>query len=207
MLERLFVPAILALMALLVLALPIFPHEEPASVELRPPVENDADLLGGDDGQLEEPPAAPQQISGEPVTGAMTLSVPKLGIRNLPVPTGSTQEELDQEGVIRLQDSGRPGQTGANTFIVGHTLGFQQTAVPYVFYELESLRPGDKIVLKDNSKRYVYRVYDEMTVRPQDHWATHPVEGKTIVSLQGCTPIPTFEHRLVVRGELVSSQS
>jgi sortase A len=30
------------------------------------------------------------------------------------------------------------------------------------------------------------------------------VEGMTVVSLQSCTPIPTFENRLVVRGELVS---
>jgi sortase (surface protein transpeptidase) len=30
------------------------------------------------------------------------------------------------------------------------------------------------------------------------------VEGKTVISLQSCIPIPTFENRLIVRGELVS---
>jgi len=30
------------------------------------------------------------------------------------------------------------------------------------------------------------------------------VEGETVISLQSCVPIPTFEHRLIVRGELVS---
>ncbi len=54
------------------------------------------------------------------------------------------------------------------------------------------------------AKNYTFRVYDLMTVEPGDFWVTYPVEGKTVISLQSCTPIPTFEHRLVVRGELVS---
>jgi sortase (surface protein transpeptidase) len=33
---------------------------------------------------------------------------------------------------------------------------------------------------------------------------TYPVESKTVVSLQTCVPILTFENRLIVRGELVS---
>jgi sortase A len=33
---------------------------------------------------------------------------------------------------------------------------------------------------------------------------TYPEDGRTIISLQTCTPAPTFEKRLVVRGELVS---
>ena len=43
-----------------------------------------------------------------------------------------------------------------------------------------------------------------MTVRPEDFWATYPVSDKTVISLQSCTPIPTFENRLIVHGELVS---
>ena len=43
-----------------------------------------------------------------------------------------------------------------------------------------------------------------MTVKPEDLWITYPVDGKTTISLQTFTPIPTFKNRLVVRGELVS---
>ena len=43
-----------------------------------------------------------------------------------------------------------------------------------------------------------------MTVQPEDLWITYPVDGKTTISLQTFTPIPTFKNRLVVRGELVS---
>lgn len=48
------------------------------------------------------------------------------------------------------------------------------------------------------------RVYDRLTVEPGGYWVTYSVEGKIVISLQSCTPIPTFENRLVVRGELVS---
>jgi sortase (surface protein transpeptidase) len=34
---------------------------------------------------------------------------------------------------------------------------------------------------------------------------TYPTQNrKTIISLQTCTPIPTFENRLIVQGELVT---
>ena len=48
-------------------------------------------------------------------------------------------------------------------------------------------------------------VYDRMTVEPDDTWVTYPVEGRTVVSLQTCVPIPTFENRLIVRARPRSS--
>jgi sortase A len=67
------------------------------------------------------------------------------------------------------------------------------------------MMPGDEILLEGaDGRRYAFRVYDRLTVEPDDFWVTYPVEGKTTVSLQTCTPIPTFENRLIVRGELVT---
>ncbi|MGH3088652.1 MAG: sortase domain-containing protein, partial [Rubrobacteraceae bacterium] len=95
---------------------------------------------------------------------------------------------------------------GSNTFIVGHALGFMQTKVPYIFYELDEMDPGDEIIVTDPTGReYTFRVFDKMTVRPEDYWVTYPAdEDETTISLQSCVPIPTFENRLIVRGELVS---
>lgn len=193
------------------LALPIIPRAESASVDLgTAEIEPAANkLLGENDAPLAEPPESPPKASEKAATGVpqamMTLTVPKLGIKNLAVPTAATQAALDREGIIHLQNTGVPWQEGSNTFIVGHALGFMRTKVPYVFYKLDTMRPGDEIIIKDTAgKEYVYRVYDLMTLRPADYWATYPVAGKTTVSLQTCTPIPTFENRLVVRGELVS---
>ena len=37
---------------------------------------------------------------------------------------------------------------------------------------------------------------------PPTYHVTFPTPGKNVVSLQTCTPIPTFEQRLVVQAEL-----
>jgi sortase A len=196
---------LICLTALVLGALPVVPRAQTASVELHPAqVETDRTLLGENGAELEDPAGAatPTAGGGE---ATMTLTVPRLDIEDVPVPTGSTQEELDREGIIRLESSGVPWQEGSNTFIVGHALGFLRTRVPYVFYDLDKMRPGDEILVEDSiGETYTFRVYDYMTVRPEDFWVTYPVEGKTTISLQSCTPIPSFENRLVVRGELVS---
>ena len=134
----------------------------------------------------------------------MTLTVPKLGLEDIPVPTADSQVALDREGIIRFEETGVPWEEGSNTFIVGHALGFLYTRVPYAFYELEKMEPGDEIIAEaPNGEEYIFRVYDRMTVRPVDYWVTYPEDGRTIISLQTCTPAPSFKDRLVVRGELV----
>ena len=187
--------------------LPVIPQSETTSVDLKTAgIEPASKLLGENQSTLRNPP----RESGPPETveardgGIMTLTVPKLGLKNVAVPTASTQARLDRVGIIHLANTGLPWQEGSNTFLVGHRLGFMRTKVPYAFYKLDKMRPGDKVVARDTSgKSYVYRVYDVLTVRPSDYWVTYPVDGKTVISLQTCAPIPTFENRLVVRAELV----
>jgi sortase A len=194
----------LVLLGLLVL--PIVPETQTASVELRTAeAQNIGTLLGENSPELGTPPETLRPTDQGNVAGAMSLTVPRLGLKDVALPTGSTQAELDREGVLRLRGSGLPWQEGSNTFIAGHALGFPRTKVPYAFYELGEMMPGDEILLEGaDGQRYAFRVYDRLTVEPDDFWVTYPVEGKTTVSLQTCTPIPTFENRLIVRGELVT---
>ena len=192
---------------LCLLALPILPEKETASAKLSTAqVENTATLLGENSPRLGVPEKVPRVTPGGGNTSAaMKITVPRLGLKNVAVPTGSKQAELDREGILRVRGSGLPWIAGSNTFITGHALGFPRTRVPYVFYKLGKMKPGDEIFIEDKEgHEYTFRVYDLMTVEPNDYWTTYPVEGKTIVSLQSCTPIPTFENRLIVRGELVS---
>ena len=204
--------ALIPLLVLGLLSLPIVPETETASVELRTAeVQNTGTLLGENSPQLEVPSGDPPEVpkpAGRAAKGEMTLTVPKLGLEGVAVPTGSRQAQLDREGILRLGGSGLPWREGSNTFIAGHALGFPRTRVPYAFYELEKLAPGDRIMIEAaGGRRYTFKVYDRMTVEPDDLWVTYPVEGKTVVSLQTCTPIPSFENRLVVRGELVDATS
>ena len=196
---------LVSLGALGLAALPVLPQTQTASAELRPvQMENTGTLLGENTSGLQAPPEAARPTGGRGAAGTMTLTVPKLDLKDVAVPTGSTQDELDREGIIHLEGTGVPWQEGSNTFIVGHALGFMWTRVPYVFYELDKMEPGDEIIVEDpTGEEYVFQVYDRMTVRPADYWVTYPEDGRTIISLQTCTPTPTFENRLVVRGELV----
>jgi sortase A len=189
------------------MALPILPENETASAKLRTAqVENTGTLLGENSPQLEVPKKAPKVTSGrENTSAALKITVPRLGLKDVVVPTGWRQAELDREGILRVRGSGLPWIAGSNTFITGHALGFPRTRVPYAFYKLGKMKVGDEIFVEDKEgQEYTFRVYDLMTVEPNDYWATYPVEGKTVISLQSCTPIPTFENRLIVRGELVS---
>jgi len=192
---------------LCLLVFPVLPVKETASAKLRTAeVENTGTLLGENSPELGAPQEAPKVTSGERnISAAMRITVPKLGLKDVAVPTGSKQSDLDREGILRLRGSGLPWIEGSNTFITGHALGFPRTRVPYSFYKLDRMKPGDKIIVEDKERqKYMFIVYDLMTVEANDYWTTYPVEGKTIISLQSCTPIPTFENRLIVRGELVS---
>jgi len=194
-----------SLAALCLLFLPVWPERETSSVELRTQeVVNTGALLGeGADGAQTAPADAPPPESPTPKN--MKLTVPKLGLEDVAVPTGFRQEELDREGLLRMKESGLPWEEGSNTFIAGHALGYPWTRVPRAFHDLGKLAPGDAVFLESaDGRRYAFRVYDRMTVEPDDTWVTYPVEGRTVVSLQTCVPIPTFENRLIVRAELVS---
>jgi len=202
------VSVLLVCLALLGLAtLPAYPRTETASVMLRPAeVENARKLLGeSPTGERADFGRRASLQGGSSEGGTMTLSVPKLGLEDIPVPTADSQVALDREGIIRFEDTGVPWEEGSNTFVVGHALGYLWTRTPYVFYELDQLKPGDEIIAKDQAdNEYVFEVYDQVTVKPEDFWVTYPIPNKTTISLQTCTPIPTFENRLIVRGELVS---
>jgi sortase A len=165
---------------------------------------NTGSLLGEGTPRAETPPADAPAPPEAPTSTYIKLTVPRLGLKDVAVPTGFRQAELDREGLLRMKESGLPWEEGSNTFIAGHALGFPWTRVPRAFHHLDMLAPGDMIFLKSaDGRRYAFEVYDRMTVEPDDTWVTYPVEGKTTVSLQSCTPVPTFEHRLIVRGELV----
>ncbi|WP_166398690.1 sortase [Rubrobacter marinus] len=189
-------------------ALPAYPTTETASLDLRPTeVENARTLLGeSPGGEKAQPGSGGGRDAGTAGPGGapMTLSIPKLGLEDVEVPTADSQVALDREGIIRLKGTGSPWQEGSNTVIVGHALGYVFTKVPYVFYELDEMEPGDEIVLENQAgEEFTFRVYDRLVVRPEDYWVTYPVQDKTIVSLQTCTPIPSFEKRLIVRAERV----
>ncbi len=148
-------------------------------------------------------PPAPAPLP-KPTDTRLLLTVPRLGLADITVGDSPKQSYLDQEGIMHLSETGFPFKRNSNTYIAGHAGDFGGSRIPNVFRNLNSLRQEDLIALRDaNGKVYNYRVYERLVVNPRDVWVTDPIPGKKIVSLQTCFPAPTYEKRLIVRGELV----
>jgi sortase A len=83
-------------------------------------------------------------------------------------------------------------------------MGYRGTWSRMIFYNLDKLKEGDRVVLKDRTGRpYEYRVCESFLADPADSWVMGQVRGRDMVTLQTCTPYPTFEKRLIVRADRV----
>lgn len=147
-----------------------------------------------------EKPAVPRDTS-------MTLTVPKMErVQGVPVYTAPASDTgtLDR-GAMHVEGTGWPWETGSNTYIAGHRLGYKGTDSYLQFFDLPKLRNGDEVVLTDaNGTTYTYRVFRKFRVDPSDYQVTGPVPGKSVVSLQTCT-LPYYNQRLIVQAELVGT--
>jgi len=52
-------------------------------------------------------------------------------------------------------------------------------------------------------KSYKYRVIESFVAKPNDSWVMGQVRDRDLLTLQTCTPVPTFEKRLIVRAERI----
>jgi sortase A len=135
----------------------------------------------------------------------MSLSINALGLKDVPVISSDSTRALDQ-GVVHLPGTSYPWSDTPerNVYLAGHRLGWPGTGSHLVFYRLNQLSRGDMITLRDREGgRYDYMVIESFTVGPLDRWVTGRVRGRDLLTLQTCTPIPTFEERLIVRAERI----
>ena len=148
--------------------------------------------------------------SAAPADTMMYLSVPAMGISDIPVVEGISEASLSQ-GAGHMPGTGYPWVPGSNTYIAGHRLGYPGTPSDHVFWNLPNLVQGDQILLTDSSgTTYTYAVSEIFEVSPTDLSVTAPT-GDDVVTLQTCTedygdywtPGPNWFVRYVVRAERV----
>ena len=147
-------------------------------------------------------------VSAAPRDQDMTLTVPSMKrVKEIPVYSDTAKDETAlRNGTLHVDDTGFPWQEEANVYIAGHRLGYPRTDSFFVFWDLNELKKGRRILLTDSEgTRYVYRVFDRQIVGPHEVSIKKPIEGKNIVSLQTCT-LPNYSDRLVVRAELVNTK-
>ena len=145
----------------------------------------------------------PRRFAPDPDAG-LTLTLPSLGVFNAPVYDSDSNAALEA-GVSHVPETSMPWDRGAqrNTYLAAHRFGYPGTGSRLLFYELDQLGRGDEVILKGRGKTYRYRVTETMVVDPSDRWVMGQVVDRDMVTLQTCTPIPTFEKRLVVRADRV----
>jgi sortase A len=140
-----------------------------------------------------------------PPGAIMGLTVEAMGLQDVPVFNSDSESALAQ-GVIHEPETSLPWSNTpeTNVFLAGHRLGYRGTSSRLVFYNLNELGKGDWVVLKDrDGKAYTYRVSEVFVADPTDVWVMGKVVGRDMVTLQTCTPYPTFHKRLIVRADRV----
>jgi sortase A len=154
---------------------------------------------------------APAEAWVAPADTTMYLSVPKMGISDVPVVEGTTEASLSA-GAGHYTGSGYPWIPGSNTYIAGHRIGYPGTPSDRVFYNLPNLVMGDEVIITDsNGHTYTYAVSEILEVPITEVSVTAPV-GRDVVSLQTCiedfgdywSEGPNWNVRYVVRAERVA---
>lgn len=172
-------------------------EEKKAEEEARKKAEEQA---AADQAAAEEPPI---DAIAPPDASMLSLTVPKMGRYNDMVMNDMSEATLDQ-GAGKLPGSGFPWQSGANTYIAAHVLGWEGTGSWLQFANLPNMTYGDMIYLTGSDGTvYTYEVTEILTVTPYDVWVADPVLGRDMVSLQTCVGA-NYEWRLIVRGDRVA---
>jgi sortase A len=182
------------------------PQPEPApqpEPEREPPPVAAAEVPPPTDREVEK--ASEPRHYDLPTGAKMGLTIKALGLHSVPVFDTNGRWALTN-GVRHVPGTSLPWSDAPqrNVYIEGHRLGWPGTGSHHVFYSLNTLEEGDEVRLKDRDGRtYRYRVSEKLRVNPDDVWVMGQVRGRDMVTLQTCTPIPTFDKRLIVRADRI----
>lgn len=152
------------------------------------------------------------EAAAAPEDPTMYMTVPALGIYDIPVINEDSEAALTA-GASHMTSTGFPWQSGSNTYISGHRLGYPGTPSDHVFYNLPNLGTGAEVILTDtNGKTYTYKVTEFLEVSPTDTWVADSIPNRDVVSLQTCTENfgdywtegPNWFARYIVRADRVS---
>ena len=186
-------------------------QQMPSGAQSEPEPKSEGEALPGAEANWPKPTQAELQSANNPrhyglTPGAvMGLTIEGIGIYDAPVFDSDGQWAL-ANGIGHNPETSLPWSETPqrNVYLAGHRMGFRGTWSRMIFYNLDELGEGDRVVLKDRAGRvYEYEVSEVFLADPEDVWVMGQVRGRDMLTLQTCTPIPTFEQRLIVRADRV----
>lgn len=101
-----------------------------------------------------------------------------------------------EKGLWHRPASSNPGE-GGNTVIAGHRFTYRGAAV---FYHLDKVEVGDKVIVYWGGKKYQYEVVRSYVVTPSDPTVEAATDTPRL-TLYTCTPLWTSKNRLVIQAE------
>jgi len=144
----------------------------------------------------------------EPVDPDFAIVIEKIGanskiVANVdPFNSYEYQQALTQ-GVAQARGSALPGQPGS-LFLFSHSSAdlFQATRYNSVFYLLDKLLPGDKVLIYYQGRKYTYTLTQKILAKAEDiNYLTTKSPEKTL-TLMTCWPPGTSLKRLIWLGSL-----
>ncbi len=148
----------------------------------------------------EERPLSPGEDEVAVGDGIARLIVPRIGLDAIVVELwGLDDSENLKRGPGHIPETAYPGEEG-NCVISGH-----RTTYGAPFRHIEQLEPGDEIILETAGHRFIYLVYGQKIVSPSD-LSVLEQEGEPKVTLTACHPWYSAAQRIVVMGELATSE-
>lgn len=117
----------------------------------------------------------------------------------LPVYLGATYQHL-YSATAFVAGADLPTVTGGTRVVIAGHRGYYGQLL---FLNLNSLSVGAPVFIYFNGQMYEYLVMSQAVVTANDATALLPVAGESWLTLLTCTPIPSFEKRLLVNAKLV----
>jgi sortase A len=139
-------------------------------------------------------PTAAAPSEGRPIGD---ISIPAIGINQMFV-EGTNTDDL-RKGPGHYTGTPLPGEAG-NAAIAGH-----RTTYGHPFYNLDSLKQGDPIVVTTLQGIFVYDFFDSRVVSPNDTSVISNVVANWL-TLTTCNPRYSASTRLIVHAKLTHSQ-
>jgi sortase A len=149
--------------------------------------------------------------AGKPVPGnaIALLSIPSIGLQEIPVLEGTTDEVLSR-GIGHYPDTVVPGKVG-NFAVAGHRITHGEP-----FAKLLEMNDGDKVIVETRDAVYTY-VIDQppkkLTVVDTEGWVLDPVPGEPeaepteeLITLTTCQDLFHSPDRSVGFGYLVDTE-
>ncbi len=103
-----------------------------------------------------------------------------------------------KDGVAHALGSKKPGENGT-VYLFAHSsdVPWRITRYNTAFFKLGNTNSGDRVVVRNDGKKFVYEIFDKKEVWPDEIEYLTQDQGDILI-LQTCTPVGTALRRLLV---------